>query len=92
MFNGLFGWFSSDIGIDLGTANTLVYVKDQGIVLREPSVVVVERVRYVDGVGVGIVVTSEHVRLQPGRNKLFREGLTIPAFLEERGCELLKDG
>jgi actin-like ATPase involved in cell morphogenesis len=26
MFNGLFGWLSSDIGIDLGTANTLVYV------------------------------------------------------------------
>ena len=31
--------FSYDIGIDLGTANTLVYIKDQGIVLREPSVV-----------------------------------------------------
>ena len=39
MFKGLFGLLSSDIGIDLGTANTLVYVKDQGIVLREPSVV-----------------------------------------------------
>src|ERR687892_1277975 len=42
MFDGLFGWLSSDIGIDLGTANTLVYVKDQGIVLREPSVVAVQ--------------------------------------------------
>src|SRR6188474_2854035 len=42
MFNGFFGWLSSDIGIDLGTANTLVYVKDQGIVLREPSVVAVQ--------------------------------------------------
>jgi rod shape-determining protein MreB len=42
MFEGLFGWLSSDIGIDLGTANTLVYVKDQGIVLREPSVVAVQ--------------------------------------------------
>ncbi len=42
MFKGLFGWLSSDIGIDLGTANTLVYVKDQGIVLREPSVVAVQ--------------------------------------------------
>ncbi len=31
--------FSYDIGIDLGTANTLVYIKDQGVVLREPSVV-----------------------------------------------------
>ena len=34
--------FSYDIGIDLGTANTLVNVKDQGIVLREPSVVAVK--------------------------------------------------
>src|SRR5246127_3572121 len=42
MLNGFFGWLSSDIGIDLGTANTLVYVKDQGIVLREPSVVAVQ--------------------------------------------------
>jgi len=41
MINKLIGAFSSDIGIDLGTANTLVYVKDQGIVLREPSVVAV---------------------------------------------------
>jgi len=41
MFNGIFGLFSKDIGIDLGTANTLVYVKDHGIVLREPSVVAV---------------------------------------------------
>lgn len=35
--------FSNDIGIDLGTANSLVYVKDQGIVLREPSVVAVQK-------------------------------------------------
>lgn len=43
MFSRLFGLFSSsDIGIDLGTANTLVNVKDHGIVLREPSVVAVK--------------------------------------------------
>ncbi|MFZ5352951.1 MAG: rod shape-determining protein [Bacillota bacterium] len=36
---GLFNIFSRDIGIDLGTANTLVYVKGKGIVVREPSVV-----------------------------------------------------
>jgi rod shape-determining protein MreB len=42
MFKALSGWLSNDIGIDLGTANTLVYVKDQGIVLREPSVVAVQ--------------------------------------------------
>ncbi len=39
MFSKLFGFFSSDMAIDLGTANTLVYVKGQGIVLNEPSVV-----------------------------------------------------
>ncbi len=37
----MFGFFSNDIGIDLGTANTLVYVRDKGIVLREPSVVAI---------------------------------------------------
>src|SRR3954467_6437611 len=34
--------FSNDIGIDLGTANSLVYVRDRGIVLREPSVVAIQ--------------------------------------------------
>ncbi|MGK0189536.1 MAG: rod shape-determining protein MreB [Verrucomicrobiales bacterium] len=42
MFGKLFGLFSNDIGIDLGTANTLIYVKEHGIVLREPSVVAVK--------------------------------------------------
>src|ERR1700722_11588632 len=37
--NKFFSLFSHDIGIDLGTANTLVFVKDKGIVIREPSVV-----------------------------------------------------
>lgn len=39
MFNRLLGAFSRDIGIDLGTANTLVYVRGKGIVINEPSVV-----------------------------------------------------
>jgi rod shape-determining protein MreB len=39
--NFLFGWMSSDLAIDLGTANTVLYVKGKGIVLREPSVVAV---------------------------------------------------
>jgi len=42
MFNKLLSFFSSDIGIDLGTANTLVFVKDRGIVIREPSVVAIQ--------------------------------------------------
>ncbi|MGD1084250.1 MAG: rod shape-determining protein [Verrucomicrobiota bacterium] len=42
MFAQLKSLFSNDIGIDLGTANSLVYVRDKGIVLREPSVVAIE--------------------------------------------------
>ncbi|MGR3274205.1 rod shape-determining protein [Acaryochloris sp. 'Moss Beach'] len=41
---GLFSRFSRDIGIDLGTANTLAYVSGKGIVLQEPSVVAVDQV------------------------------------------------
>ena len=41
MFNNLIGLWSSDMAIDLGTANTLVYVKNRGVVLNEPSVVAV---------------------------------------------------
>ena len=41
MFSYLRGLFSSDIGIDLGTANTLVYVKGKGVILDEPSVVAI---------------------------------------------------
>ncbi len=40
-FDSVLGWFSNDLAIDLGTANTLVYVKGKGIVLNEPSVVAV---------------------------------------------------
>jgi rod shape-determining protein MreB len=40
-FKSLFGWMSTDLAMDLGTANTLIYVKDKGIVLNEPSVVAV---------------------------------------------------
>lgn len=39
MFSRITGWMSADMAIDLGTANTLVYVKGRGIVLNEPSVV-----------------------------------------------------
>lgn len=46
MFRFLARYFSSDIAIDLGTANTLIYVKDKGIVLDEPSVVAVQNDKY----------------------------------------------
>jgi len=43
MFDKILSYFSSDIAIDLGTVNSLVYVKNQGIVLSEPSVVAINR-------------------------------------------------
>ncbi len=45
MFSRLLGMMSNDMAIDLGTANTLVYVKGRGIVLNEPSVVAIENIR-----------------------------------------------
>ena len=42
VLNSILGWFSNDLAIDLGTANTLIYVKGQGIVCNEPSVVAVQ--------------------------------------------------
>ena len=43
MFDTVLGWFSLDLGIDLGTCNTLVCVRGKGIVLNEPSVVAVKK-------------------------------------------------
>ena len=43
MLNNFFGLFSKDLGIDLGTANTLVYVKHKGIFITEPSVVAINK-------------------------------------------------
>jgi rod shape-determining protein MreB len=43
ILNPIFGWLSNDLAIDLGTANTLVYVRGNGIVVDEPSVVAVRR-------------------------------------------------
>jgi rod shape-determining protein MreB len=43
MFDSFFGLFSTDLAIDLGTANTLVYVRKRGIVVNEPSVVAITR-------------------------------------------------
>ena len=43
VFDWLFGMFSNDLAIDLGTANTLIYVKGKGIILSEPSVVAIKK-------------------------------------------------
>ena len=42
MFKRIRGLFSNDLSIDLGTANTLIYIPGQGIVLNEPSVVAIK--------------------------------------------------
>jgi rod shape-determining protein MreB len=60
----LLGLFSSDLAIDLGTANTLVYVKGKGIVVREPSVVAVKR----DARGTNKVLTvGKEAKMMLGR-------------------------
>jgi rod shape-determining protein MreB len=68
VFNSLLGMFSVDMGIDLGTCNTLVCIKGEGIVLNEPSVVAVKKgtnrvLR--DGTAVG-VVAKEMLGKTPG--------------------------
>lgn len=49
MFKSIRGLFSTDISIDLGTANTLIYVKGEGIILNEPSVVAIRQDRSSNG-------------------------------------------
>jgi rod shape-determining protein MreB len=58
------GWFSNDLAIDLGTANTLVYVKGKGIVLSEPSVVAVRA----DGRGTNrVLAVGKEAKMMLGR-------------------------
>lgn len=60
----ILGWFSSDLAIDLGTANTLVYVKGKGIVLSEPSVVAVRK----DGRGANkVLAVGKEAKMMLGR-------------------------
>ncbi len=80
-------FFSSDIGIDLGTANCLVYVKDKGIVLEEPSVVAIDRETHaVMAVGVEakrmIGRTNENIQaLRPMRYGVIADFDTTEAML-----------
>jgi rod shape-determining protein MreB len=63
LFNTLFSWMSSDLAIDLGTANTVLYVKGKGIVLREPSVVAVRQ----DGRGNRVVAVGTEAKEMLGK-------------------------
>lgn len=62
-FNFLFSWLSNDLAIDLGTANTVVYVKGKGIVLREPSVVAVRK----DSRGSRVLAVGREAKEMVGR-------------------------
>ena len=64
LLDPIFGLFSSDLAIDLGTANTLVYVKGKGIVLSEPSVVAV---RKDPGGGKKVLAVGQEAKTMLGR-------------------------
>lgn len=64
LLDSLFGLFSGDLAIDLGTANTLVYVKGKGIVLNEPSVVAI---RKGDRGGDKVLAVGEEAKKMLGR-------------------------
>jgi rod shape-determining protein MreB len=61
--DGILGVFSNDLAIDLGTANTLVFVKGKGIVLREPSVVAI----YSDGAKKSVLAVGAEAKAMLGR-------------------------
>ncbi len=62
----LLGLFSNDLAIDLGTANTLIYVRDRGIILNEPSVVAIRHVTHGGGNKTVLAVGSD-AKLMLGR-------------------------
>lgn len=64
MFNSVFGLFSSDLSIDLGTANTLIYMQGEGIVLNEPSVVALR----VESGSNNVLAIGQEAKAMLGRN------------------------
>ena len=75
VFKRILGLFSSDLSIDLGTANTLIYVPEQGIVLNEPSVVAIRPLK--DGVIADFKVTEK--MLQHFIKKVHSESFMPPS-------------
>ncbi|MFT5814435.1 MAG: rod shape-determining protein MreB [Psychroserpens sp.] len=89
MFKKLRGMFSNDLSIDLGTANTLIYVKDQGIVLNEPSVVAIRQDRAGGSKSVAAVGAAAKQMLgrTPGNIEAIRpmkDGVIANFFLTEK--------
>jgi len=93
IWDSIVGFFSHDMGIDLGTANTLVCLKGQGIVLAEPSVVAVRKgtntvLRVADGEAVGSVAKemlgktpSNIVAIRPMKNGVIADFAITEAML-----------
>lgn len=89
MFKKLRGVFSNDLSIDLGTANTLIYVKDEGIVLNEPSVVAIRQERSGGPKSVAAVGTAAKQMLgrTPGNIRAIRpmkDGVIADFFVTEK--------
>ncbi len=89
MFNMIRGMFSNDLSIDLGTANTLIYVKNKGIVLNEPSVVAIRQ----DKIGLSKVVAAVGLQAKkmlgrtPGNISAIRpmkDGVIADFFITEK--------
>jgi rod shape-determining protein MreB len=89
MFKKIRGMFSNDLSIDLGTANTLIYVKDDGIVLNEPSVVAIRQDRSGGTKSVAAVGTAAKAMLgrTPGNIEAIRplkDGVIANFFVTEK--------
>ena len=66
MLKRLAGFFSNDLAIDLGTANTLIYVRNKGIILNEPSVVAIKSASE-GGPGKSVLAVGQDAKLMLGR-------------------------
>ncbi len=75
MINKFAGYFTQDLAIDLGTANTLVYTKQRGIVIREPSVVAVQKV---SRGRIQVLAVGEEAKQMLGRIPVYYIHLTLP--------------
>lgn len=89
MFKNLRGYFSTDLSIDLGTANTLIYVRGRGIVLNEPSVVAVREEASQGGRSIQAVGTEAKNMLgrTPGNisaNRPLKDGVIADFILTEK--------
>lgn len=90
MFKKIRGYFSNDLSIDLGTANTLIYVKGQGIVLNEPSVVAIRQEEHSAGNRRIVAVGVEAKRMlgrTPGNIMAIRpmkDGVIADFFVTEK--------